>query len=104
MLRNLLITGTVAALSIVATPARADHDHEIGYLLGGALIGAAIGELAYRSHSSHGHHYVSTRHYRYPVSPVRYYAPASGHNRYGHRHSKGRHYVRSYSVRGSHRH
>lgn len=99
MLRNLLITGTVAALSIAATPARADHDREIGYLLGGALIGAAIGELAYRSHSSHGHHYVRTRHYHYPVSPVRYYVPARGH-----RHSKSRHYVRSYSVRRSHRH
>ena len=104
MLRILLITGLVAGLSVVATPARADHDREIGYLVGGALIGVAIGELAHRSYSNHGDRYVSIHRY-HPYSPVRYYAP-SRHHRHArdHRYSKGRYYGRRHTVSRSHRH
>ena len=49
MWRTLTIVAVVAVLGLGAAQARADHDRELRYVLGGALIGAAIGSLAYRS-------------------------------------------------------
>jgi len=89
MIRTYLVTGTVIALSVVASPARADHDHELGYILGGALIGAAIGGIVHHSHrhAGHSHRYVGAHHVHY--APVGYYAPAY---RFRHVHGYGRHY------------
>lgn len=100
MLRTYLVTGMVIALSVVATPARADHDHELRYIVGGALIGAAIGGIVHDSHrhSRHHHYYAGIGHYHY--APVHYYAPA---HRYVHRHGghyRGRHHG---YRRGGHR-
>ena len=47
MLRNIMITGTAVCLSMGSSLARADHDNELRYVVGGAILGAAIGELAY---------------------------------------------------------
>ena len=99
MLRTYWVTGMVIALAVVATPARADHDRELGYILGGAIVGAAIGGIVYDSHrhARHSHRHADA-HYHY--APVRYYAPVHGvrHNRGHRRHIRGRHYGNRYSV------
>ena len=47
MLRNIMITGTAICLSMGSSLARADHDRQLRYVVGGALLGAALGELVY---------------------------------------------------------
>ena len=67
MLRNIMITGTAICLSMGSGLARADHDDELRYVIGGAILGAALGELAYSS--GHRSHVVVD----YGYSPYRYY-------------------------------
>jgi len=104
MLRTVMVMGTVAALACTSVPARADHDRELRYVLGGALIGAAIGELAYSSqyHPGYGYYYPGAwiprhRHVRVPryYPPARhYYYPRGVHHGKRHRgRSRIRHYV-----------
>jgi hypothetical protein len=68
MLRTMTMIMIVAALGFGAAQARADHNKELGYLIGGAIVGAAIGELAYQS--------------RYPTVAAPYYASPQVYVRY----------------------
>jgi hypothetical protein len=56
MLRTIMITGTAICLSLGSSLARADHV-ELRYVVGGAILGAALGELAYAAdvRPAHGH-------------------------------------------------
>ncbi|NNC63779.1 MAG: hypothetical protein HKN84_03255 [Gammaproteobacteria bacterium] len=47
MLRTIMITGTAICLSLGSSLALADHDRGLRYVVGGAILGAALGELAY---------------------------------------------------------
>lgn len=75
MLRNIMMTGTAICLSMGSSLAQADHGDALRYVVGGAIIGAAIGELAYSS-GHHGHVVVDYgyRPYPYYAYPGRYYA------------------------------
>ena len=88
MLRTYLITGTALALSVAASPARADHDRALGFIIGGALLGAAIAHKV-NDHAVHSHGHVSTRHYQ--AAPVYYVSPRH-HGRTRNRHSAGHHH------------
>lgn len=114
MLRNIMITGTAICLAMASGLARADHDRQLSYVVGGAILGAALGELAYASgHGGnvavdyrYGYGYDYSHRYNYrpgiAYAPPRF--PASGHYRYwgpdyrhGHTHRAGhrnRHYRR----------
>lgn len=103
MLRKTLLVTAALTLTLGTGLARADHD-ELGYVIGGVLLGAAIGELAHR-HSDHHvsqvhvgygypiyrdvprayvrHGYVSHRHYRTPVRRHGYREDRK-HRRHGH--------------------
>ena len=102
MLRTIMITGTAICLSLGSSLALADHDRGLRYVVGGAILGAALGELAYAAdfYPAHGYHvydrgyrrgraYAPPRAFRrgrafrdpwYPRSRFRY------HHRRGHRH------------------
>ena len=67
MLRTIMMTGTAICLSMGSGLARADHDDELRYVVGGAIIGAALGELVYST--GHRSHVVVD----YGYSPYRYY-------------------------------
>jgi len=104
MLRNIMITGTAICLSMGSGLARADHDDGLRYVVGGAIIGAALGELAY----STGHHSHIVVDYGY--SPYRYYPRrdygyvrgfAPGYRGHGFRHGRGH---RHGHWKGRHRH
>jgi hypothetical protein len=71
MLRNIMITGTAVCLSMGSGLARADHDDELRYVVGGAIIGAALGELAY-STGYRGHVVVDYGYRPYRVYPPRF--------------------------------
>jgi hypothetical protein len=103
------ILGVTMLTALGATSAQADHrNRELGYVLGGAIIGAAVGELIYdsrRGHrNGHGYYRYNSHSYgydRYPRTyrsnyyryrPNRYYR--SRHHDRGHRRGHRRH--RSY--------
>jgi len=77
MLRNIMITGTAICLSMGSSLARADHDRELRYVVGGALLGAALGELAY-STDRRGHIAVGYG-YGYGYGPSYGYVPRYGY-------------------------
>lgn len=77
MLRTIMITGTAICLSMGSGLARADHDDGLRYVLGGALIGAAIGELAY-STGHRGHVVVDYGYNPYRMYPHRFRGPIRG--------------------------
>ena len=78
MLRTIMMTGTAICLSMGSGLARADHDDGLRYVIGGAIIGAALGELAY-STGHRGHVVVDYGFDPYGYSPYGYspyaYAP-----------------------------
>ncbi len=103
------ILGVTMLTALGATSAQADHrQRELGYVIGGAIIGAARGELIYDSRRHrHGHgyyrydsHYGYDRYPRYRSSyyryrPHGYYRSYRGrHHNHGPRRSHRRH--RSY--------
>lgn len=101
MLRNIMMTGTALCLSMGSGLARADHDDELRHVVGGAIIGAALGELAYATgHRSrvyvdygYGRGYGYRPRRAYP--PPRFYAPREhrrwrGGHGFRHRHGHGR--------------
>jgi hypothetical protein len=86
MLRKVSLAVIVTALGLgAAAQARADHDRELKYLVGGAIVGAAIGSLAYRSRHAHPAPYYGPevyvsygagyRPYPYPAYAKRPYRP-----------------------------
>jgi len=101
MLRTIMITGTAICLSLGSSLALADHA-ELRYVVGGAILGAALGELAYAADYGPAHAYrIHDRGYRrgaaYP--PPRFYRRGrafrdhwnsprryQNHHRRGHRH------------------
>lgn len=109
MLRNIMITGTALCLSMGSSLAKADHDRELRYVVGGAILGAALGELVYSSDVAPLRTYVSVgygyrpgvvyappRLYprRYDVRPRGYYWDRPRHRHTparGHRHSRRGH-------------
>jgi len=101
MLRNIMITGTAICLSMGSGLARADHDDALRYVVGGAIIGAALGELAYstgpRGYVVVDYGYSPYRYYPRDYGYVRGFAPGyRGHGfrhgrGHGHGHWKGRH-------------
>ena len=97
------ILGVTLLAALGATSAQADHRRsELGYVLGGAIIGAAVGELIYDSRRHrHGHYgyndyYYGYRYYPryrsdyYRYRPSRYYRGYRGHHRHGYRHGNHR--------------
>lgn len=82
MLRNITIIGTAICLSMASGLARADHDRQLRYVVGGAILGAALGELAYAS--SHRGHVVLD----YGYTGYTGYGYSSGYE-YGHRYAYG---------------
>ncbi len=102
MLRNILITGTAICLSIGSGLARADHDRELRYVVGGAILGAALGELAYASDRrgyvtvdyGHGDGYGYGPRYGYRPGIV--YPPPRFFARYGQHRSWGRDFRRGH--------
>lgn len=100
MLRNFVITGTAIGLAMVGGVAKADHDDALRYVVGGAIIGAALGELAYAAdyraapHSGYAH-YAYRRGVAHP--PPRFHRPGRGwrerafarHRAYRHRYDRG---------------
>ena len=95
MLRKFGVAAIVAALALGATAqARADHDRELKYLVGGALVGAAIGSLAYRSRHAH------------PVpayGPEVYISYESGYRPYAYRSHERPYRLRGYCDHPRHR-
>lgn len=106
MLRNIMITGTALCLSMGSSLAKADYDRELRYVVGAAILGAALGELAYVSDYGPPHGHVTVG---YAYRPGIVYAPPrfprrgydarywSYHRHVGHRHGPGH-------RRGRHRH
>ena len=105
MLRKILLYTIVLTLTLGAGLARADHDRELRYVLGGALLGVALGELAYRHHDHHMHYVHPYVYYDHAprIHVRRSYAhhhrhgfrPARKHHRRhhdGHHRSRGRGY------------
>jgi hypothetical protein len=99
MLRTIMITGTAIGLSMGSGLARADHDDGLRYVLGGALIGAAIGELAY-STGHRGHVVVDYGYSPYRMHPRRFRGYARGF-RHGYR---GPGFTHRHGFRRGHRH
>ena len=66
MLRTIMITGTAICLSLGSSLALADHDRGLRYVVGGAILGAALGELAYAAdvYPAHGYRFYD-RGYRF---------------------------------------
>jgi hypothetical protein len=85
MWRSLTIVAVVAALGLGVAQARADHPRELQYVLGGALLGAAIGELAYR-HERYAQPVFYVPGPRMIVHYDGYYRPYARHRVAGHRH------------------
>ncbi|NIW23358.1 MAG: hypothetical protein GWN29_01680 [Gammaproteobacteria bacterium] len=65
MLRTIMITSTAICLSLGSSLALADHDRGLRYVVGGAILGAALGELAYAAdvYPAHGY-WIYDRGYR----------------------------------------
>ena len=99
MLRTIMMTGTAICLSMGSGLARADHDDGLRYVLGGALLGAAIGELAY-STGHRGHVVVDYGYSPYRMYPRRFRGHARGF-RHGYRGPGFRH---RQGFRRGHRH
>lgn len=103
MLRNIMITGTAICLSMGSSLAQADHDRELRYVVGGAILGAALGELAYSTGHYPPHGYVGYDYgYRHGVAypPPRFYGRGRDFRRWG-----GRHHFRDHHRhRRGHRH
>ena len=89
MLRKYSVIAAAIGVSLVSTGAMADHRHdkELSYVVGGALVGAAIGGLIY---ADRYRHYGPTVHYRYYDR---------GYNDYGRPYGR---YARSYRARHHH--
>ncbi len=102
MLRTTMITGTAICLSLGSSLALADHDRGLRYVVGGAILGAALGELAYAAdiRPVHGYRfydrgyrrgraYLPPRAYRRGRAFRDHWYPRQrfrGHHRRGHRH------------------
>jgi hypothetical protein len=72
MLRKSLLFSTIALFGLGSAAAHADHDRHLRYVVGGALIGAAFGELAYSSRRhSHAHVVVPPSYAAMPAHSVR---------------------------------
>ena len=102
MLRNIMITGTAICLSMGSGLARADHDDALRYVVGGAILGAALGELA---HASDHRGFVTVDYgyrfgYAYPYRPYlayptpRLFRPGAPLGRWDRRHGHGHRAVR----------
>ena len=107
MLRTIMMTGTAICLSMGSGLARADHDDGLRYVLGGALIGAAVGELAYstghRGHVVVDYGYSPYRYYpRHFRGPIRGFAP--GYRGYGDWNRRGFRQGFRHGHRHGHRH
>jgi hypothetical protein len=107
MNKGLIGVAAAAALSLASVGVLADHRHhshhdkEWAYLVGGALVGAAIGGLIYSDRYGfydHGH-YRPRVHYH--VLPHAHYRPYGGHHVRDYRPHK-RHYRRHRHVRYYH--
>ena len=103
MSKGLIVIAATIGFSMMSQGALADHRHhyghdkELAYLLGGALVGAAIGGLIYSDrYGYYGYrHYPRYGHYRY--APRGYYRPYRRHYvRHYHPHKRYRRYRRVY--------
>lgn len=84
MLKKAVVAGVAVALGFGATLASADHRYryghhhdrgdKLGYLLGGAIIGAAIGELVHSNRYDRGYYRSHRGYYNRG-----YYAPRRSH-------------------------
>ena len=100
MTKGLIGLTLAAALSLASVSAAADHryhyghDKEVAYLVGGALVGAAIGGLLYSDRYGHyGYRHYGPRVRYYYAPPRRYYRPYRRHY-VRHYHPHKRHYRR----------
>jgi len=103
MLRTIMVASTAVMLSLASGLARADHDRELRYVVGGALLGAALGELAYVSDYGPRHGYRRVEHgYSYGAAypPHRYYSRGRDFRRW----DSGRHFGKRHRNRHGHRH
>jgi hypothetical protein len=99
-LTAIFAVGMVAILS--TTSAQAGHGHdEWAYVLGGAIVGAAVGELIYDSRRGHhyGHHNRGYANYGYNSHSYNYYPRAYRSNHY----YQPRRHARRHSNHRSHR-
>ncbi len=109
-LTAIVAVATVAMLG--ATSAQADHRrNELAYVLGGAIIGAAVGELIYDSRRGrhYGHHHYGYSYYGYDSHRYDYYPRAYRSSRHYYRprgYARRHHYRshRSHRRYRSHRH
>ena len=99
MKKGLLSVAALATLGLASMGAQAHHRHyyghdkEVAYLVGGALVGAAIGGLIYSDR--YGHRYYGPRVRYYYAPPRRYYRPHyRPYVRHYHPHKHKRHYRR----------
>lgn len=102
MLRTIMITSTAVTLSLASGLARADHDRELRYVVGGALLGAALGELVYVSDYGPRHGY--RRGYGVAYQPHRYYAPGRDYRRWDNRRHFGKRHGYCHGDRHGYRH
>jgi hypothetical protein len=108
MLRHIMITGTALCLATASSLAHADHDRELRYVVGGAILGAALGELAYASGPRGGLvvDYGAPYGYRYGYRPGIVYAPPRYFARpvYPRHWRHDRHFGNRWNDRGGRRH
>lgn len=59
---SLILAAATLGLALATGTARADHDRDVGRLIGGVLLGAALADLAHdRRHAYHGHRYAPVK-------------------------------------------
>ena len=100
MLKGMSVFMVLVGLSLMSIGAQADHRHhyrgdrELAYLIGGVLVGAAVGGLIYSDRHAYGYPRYAPRVAGYYGAPRRFYRP----NPPGHlRHKRpGRHHPRHY--------
>jgi hypothetical protein len=73
MKKMISLTVVAGLLAFGSASAKADHDRHLRYVVGGAVVGAAVGGLIYASREPHVHHYYYAP---APAPRVVYYTPA----------------------------